>query len=83
VTTTDPIMPLANGRTPPYRVEVSGTLRDPRLGADVPLTHVFLVAAGGPGAAEVAAAQLFGGEAGRRHCVALPGHTARVLADGE
>lgn len=74
---------LMNGRTPPYRVEVTGTLRDPRLGTDVPLTHVFLVAASGPGAAQVAGVQLFGSEAGRRRCVALPGHTVRVLADGD
>ena len=64
-------------------MEVLGTLRDPRLGADVPLTHVFLVAACGPGAVRVAAAQLGGGEAGRRRCLALPGPTARVLADGQ
>jgi hypothetical protein len=83
VTTIEPITNLTNGRTPPFRVEVSGTLRDPRLGTDVALTHVFLVAASGPGAAELAGGQLFGGEAGRRRCVALPGHTVRVLADGD
>ena len=80
---TEPIPHLKNGRTPPFRVEVSGTLRDPRLRAEVPLTHVFLVAASGPGAAELAALQLFGSEAGRRRCVALPGQTARVLLDAE
>jgi hypothetical protein len=62
---------------------VSGTLRDPRLGADVALTHVFLVAASGPGAAALAGGQLVGREAGRRRCIALPGHTARVLGDAE
>jgi hypothetical protein len=84
VTTIEPIPPIAAGRrAAPFRVEVSGTLEDPRLRTQVPLTHVFLVAASGPGAAQVAAAQLFGREAGRRRCVALPGHTVRVLLDDE
>jgi BarA-like signal transduction histidine kinase len=83
VTTIEPIPKLTNGHMPPFRVEVSGTLHDPRLRTEVPLTHVFIVAASGPCAAEVAGAQLFGDEAGRRRCIALPGHTVRLLADGE
>jgi hypothetical protein len=42
---------------------------------------VFLVAAPGPMSAQVAGLQLFGGEAGRRRCLALPAADARVLVD--
>jgi hypothetical protein len=70
-----------NGRVPPFRVEVCGTLQDPRLRTEVAWTQIFLVAASGPGAAEVAGGQLFGGAAALRHCRVLPGSTVRVLSD--
>jgi hypothetical protein len=70
-----------NGRKVPFRVEVSGTFQDPRLRTEVPWTQVFLVSASGPGAAQVAAGQLFGREAARQRCMALPARTVRVLAD--
>jgi hypothetical protein len=66
---------------PRYRVEVTGALLDPRLRTESALTHLFLVSASSPGQAEVAGMQLFGGEAGRRRCVVLPGQTVRVVAD--
>jgi hypothetical protein len=79
----DPIVSPAavGGRMPPFRVEVSGTWQDARLGTRQPWTQVFLVAAPGPRAAEMAGAQLFGGAAARMRCLALPGCSARVLAD--
>jgi len=66
---------------PAFRVEVSGVWRDLALLTDAPQSQVFTVAAPGPASAQVAAAQLFGGEAARRRCVALPGPEARVLGD--
>jgi len=42
---------------------------------------VFSVSAPGPLSAQVAGLQLFGGEAARRRCLALPGPDARVLSD--
>ena len=42
-------------------------------------TEVFLIAAPGPMAALVAAAQIFGGEAARRRLFALPDRSARVM----
>jgi len=66
-----------------FRVEVSGTWRDLALSTEEARTQVFLVAAPGPGAARTAGVQLFGGEAARRRCLALPGCDARVLIDGE
>jgi hypothetical protein len=66
-----------------FRVEVTGTFRDLALSTEEPYTQVFLVAAPGPGAARVAGLQLFGGEAARQRCVALPGPDARILIDGE
>jgi hypothetical protein len=66
-----------------FRVEVTGTWRDLALSTEEPCTHVFLVAAPGPGAARVAGVQLFGGEAARRRCMALPGSDARVVVDGD
>ena len=65
-----------------FRVEVTGTFRDLALSTEEACTQVFVVAAPGPAAAQVAV-QLFGGEAARRRCVALPGPAARILADGE
>jgi hypothetical protein len=66
-----------------FRVEVTGTFRDLALSTEEAYTQVFVVAAPGPLAAQVAGVQLFGGEAARRRCVALPGPAARILADGE
>jgi hypothetical protein len=66
-----------------FRVEVTGTFRDLALSTEQACTHVFVVAAPGPVAAQVAGLQLFGGEAARRRCVALPGPAARILGDGE
>ena len=65
----------------PFRVEVSGTWRDLALRTEEPATEVFLVAAPGPGAAQVAGVQLFGRAAAGRRCMALPGSAARVLVD--
>lgn len=65
----------------PFRVEVSGTWRDLARSTDEPCTEVYLVAAPGPGAAEVAGVQLFGRSAAGRRCMALPGSAARVLID--
>jgi hypothetical protein len=62
-------------------VEVSGVWRDLALRTEEPCSQVFLVAAPGPMSAQVAAVQLFGGEAGRRRCLALPVPHAHVLAD--
>jgi hypothetical protein len=84
--THEPILipaPVHRGRTPPFRVEVSGTWHDPRLGTREPWTQVFLVSAPGPRAAELAGTQLFGGEAARRRCMAMPNCSARVLVDGD
>ena len=67
---------------PAFRVEVTGVWRDLALQTDAPHSQVFTVAAPGPASARVAAAQLFGGEAGRRRCLALPGPDARVVGDG-
>jgi hypothetical protein len=66
-----------------FRVEVTGTLRDLALSTEEACTQVFVVAAPGPVAAQVAGVQLFGGEAARRRCVVVPGPAARILADGE
>jgi hypothetical protein len=66
----------------PFRVEVSGTWRNAALQTEEPRTEVFIVAAPGPSAAEVAGMQLFGGEAGRRRCLAVA-PSARVIVDGD
>ena len=66
---------------PAFRVEVTGTWRDLALLTEEPHSQVFLVAAPGPMSAQVAGLQLFGGEAGRRRCLALPAADARVLVD--
>jgi hypothetical protein len=66
---------------PAFRVEVTGVWRDLALQTEQPHSQVFLVAAPGPMSAQVAGLQLFGGEAGRRRCLALPTPDARVLAD--
>jgi hypothetical protein len=66
---------------PAFRVEVTGMWRDLALQTDEPVSQVFTVAAPGPASAQVAGVQLFGGEAGRRRCQALPGPDARVLSD--
>lgn len=63
----------------PFRVEVSGTWRDLARSTEEAYTEVYLVAAPGPNAAEVAGVQLFGRAAAGRRCVALPGSAARVL----
>ncbi len=62
-----------------FQVEVSGTWEDQRMRTEQSETQVFLVAANGPMAAQVAATQLFGGEAARRRFRALPHRTARVI----
>jgi len=62
----------------PFRVEVSGTWRDLALSTDEACTEVYLVAAPGPNAAQVAGAQLFGRA---RRCMALPGSATRVLTE--
>jgi hypothetical protein len=67
---------------PAFRVEVTGVWRDLALQTEQAHSQVFLVAAPGPLSAQVAGVQLFGGEAGRRRCLALPAADARVLADG-
>jgi hypothetical protein len=67
---------------PAYRVEVSGTWRDLALQTDQPRSQVYTVAAPGPAAAQVAGLQLFGGEAARMRCLALPAADARVVSDG-
>jgi len=64
---------------PAFRVEVTGVWRDLALQTDRPHSQVFLVAAPGPLSARVAGVQLFGGEAGRRRCLALPAADAQVL----
>ena len=66
---------------PAFRVEVTGMWRDLALLTEEPHSQVFLVAANGPASAQMAGVQLFGGEAGRRRCLALPAAAARVLAD--
>jgi hypothetical protein len=66
---------------PAFRVEVTGMWRDLALMTEESHSQVFLVAAPGPMSAQVAGLQLFGGEAGRRRCLALPAADARVLAD--
>jgi hypothetical protein len=66
---------------PAFRVEVTGVWRDLALQTDEPQSQVFSVSAPGPLSAQVAGMQLFGGEAGRRRCLALPGPEARVLSD--
>ena len=66
-----------------FRVEVTGTWEDQRLRTAQAQTHVFVVAAPGPLAAQVAAAQIFGGEAARRRFRALPDRSARVILDAE
>jgi hypothetical protein len=66
---------------PAFRVEVTGVWRDLALQTEQPHSQVFNVAAPGPASARVAGLQLFGGEAARRHCLALPTPDARVLGD--
>jgi hypothetical protein len=66
---------------PAFRVEVTGVWRDLALRSEQPHSQVFLVAAPGPMSAQVAGVQLFGGEAARRRCLALPAADARVVAD--
>jgi hypothetical protein len=66
---------------PAFHVEVTGVWRDLALRTEQPHSEVFVVAAPGPMSARVAGVQLFGGEAGRRRCLALPGPEARVLGD--
>ncbi len=66
---------------PAYRVEVTGMWRDLALQTEQSHSQVFTVAAPGPVSAQVAGVQLFGGEAGRRRCLALPAPEARVLSD--
>jgi hypothetical protein len=66
---------------PAFRVEVTGMWRDLALLTEESHSQVFLVAAPGPMSAQVAGLQLFGGEAGRRRCLALPTADAQVLAD--
>jgi hypothetical protein len=68
---------------PPFKVEVTGTWRDPALSpySDEDCTEVYLVAAPGPGAARVAGVQLFGRAAAGRRRIALPGSESRVLAE--
>ena len=67
----------------PFRVEVSGTWRDLALSTDAQYTEVYLVAAPGPNAAQVAGMQIFGRAAAGRRCMALPGSATRVLTDSE
>jgi hypothetical protein len=67
----------------PFRVEVSGMWRDLALRTDEAYTEVYLVAAPGPNAAQVAGVQLFGRAAAGRRCLALPGPAARVLTESE
>ena len=67
----------------PFRVEVSGTWRDLVLSTDEAYTEVYLVAAPGPNAAQVAGTQLFGRAAAGRRCMALPGSATRVLTELE
>ena len=66
---------------PAFRVDVTGVWRDLALQTEQPHSQVFLVAAPGPMSAQVAGVQLFGGEAWRRRCLALPAPEARVLSD--
>ena len=67
---------------PAYRVEVTGMWRNLALQTEHPHSQVYNVAAPGPLSAQVAGLQLFGGEAGRMRCLALPAADARVLGDG-
>jgi hypothetical protein len=67
---------------PAFRVEVTGVWRDLALQTEEPQSQVYMVSAPGPLSAQVVGMQLFGGEAGRRRCLALPGPDARVLGDG-
>jgi hypothetical protein len=62
-----------------FRVEVSGMCHDHMPRTEEMQTEVFLVAARGPMAAQVAATQIFGGHAARRRLVALPRRRARVM----
>jgi hypothetical protein len=64
-----------------FRVEVSGMWVDPRMRTQEMKTHVFVVAANGPIAAQVAATQLFGDEAARKRFRALPERSARMIAE--
>lgn len=64
-----------------FRVEVTGTWHDALSGSMLASTQVFVVAAPGQRAAEVAAAQLFGGAAALKRCRALPERSVRVLVD--
>jgi hypothetical protein len=66
---------------PAYRVEVTGVWRDLALQTEQSHSEVFTVAAPGPVSAQVAGMQLFGGEAARRRCLAMPAPEARVLSD--
>jgi hypothetical protein len=66
-----------------FKVEVTGTWRDLVSSTDEAATEVYLVAAPGPGAAQVAGVQLFGGAAAGRRCMALPGSACRLLTDAE
>jgi hypothetical protein len=66
-----------------FRVEVTGTWQDQRLGTRAPWQQVVTVAAPGPLAAEVAASQIFAGEAARLRFVAMPDRMARVILDSE
>ncbi len=67
----------------PFRVEVSGTWENEQMRTEQAETHVFIVAANGPTAAQVAATQIFGGEAARRRFRALPACSARVILETE
>jgi hypothetical protein len=66
-----------------FRVEVSGRWQDQRLRTESEETHVFIVDAPGPLAAQVAATQIYGGEAARRRFFALPDRNARVIIEAE
>jgi hypothetical protein len=66
---------------PAYRVEVTGVWRNLALQTEESQSQVFNVAAPGSLSAQVAGLQLFGGEAARMRCLALPAAAARVLGD--
>jgi hypothetical protein len=66
-----------------FRVEVSAMCRYQMLRAEEMQTEVFLVAAPGPMAAQVAATRIFGGQAARRRLLALPDRSARVMGGTE
>lgn len=80
--TTLPSQSAAIAGMPTFRVEVSGMWHEPPAGEEVLRTEVFLVAAPGPRAAEIAGSQLFGTAAARQMLVASAARSARVLADG-